>query len=74
MFYFFVKMKKGINIIKNVWTWIIIAVVLVACSLGIFWKNVRYSEEFTSGVSISIQGNYFNEENKSEIDDFLKAN
>jgi len=67
-------MKKGINIIKNVWTWIIIAVILVACSLGVFWKNVRYSEEFTSGVSISIQGNYFNEENKSEIDDFLKAN
>ena len=67
-------MKKGINIIKNVWTWIIIAVILVACSLGVFWKNVRYSEEFTSGVSISIQGNYFNEENKSEIDDLLKVN
>ena len=67
-------MKKGINIIKNVWTWIIIAVILVACSLGIFWKNVRYSEEFTSGVSISIQWNYFSDENKWEIDDFLKAN
>ena len=67
-------MKKGINIIKNVWTWIIIAICLVICSWLVFWKNVRYSEEFTSWVSISIQWDYSSEENKADVESFLKAN
>lgn len=67
-------MKKGINIIKNVWTWIIIAVCLVICSWLVFWKNVRYSEEFTSWVSISIQWDYSSEENMADVESFLKAN
>ena len=67
-------MKKGINIIKNVWTWIIIAVCLVICSWLVFWKNVRYSEEFTSWVSVSIQWDYSSEENMADIESFLKAN
>lgn len=67
-------MKKGINIIKNVWTWIIIAVCLVICSWLVFWKNARYSEEFTSWVSISIQWDYSSEENMADVESFLKAN
>lgn len=67
-------MKKGINIIKNVWTWIIIAICLVICSWLVFWKNVRYSEEFTSWVSISIQWDYSSEKNMADVESFLKAN
>ena len=67
-------MKKGISIIKNVWTWIIIAICLVVCSWLVFRKNARYSEEFTSWVSVSIQWDYSSEENKADIDNFLKSN
>lgn len=68
------KMGKGINIIKNVWTWIIIAICLVVCSRLVFWKNVRYSEEFTSWVSISIQWDYSSDENMADVENFLKDN
>ena len=67
-------MKKGIKIIKNVWTWIAIAICLVICSWLVFGKNVRYSEEFTSWVSVSIQWDYSSEENKADVENFLKAN
>ena len=67
-------MESKFSIIKKSWVWISLWVVLTVLSWVFFLWNERYSEEFTSGVSVSIQWNYFSDENKWEIDDFLKAN
>ena len=67
-------MTKGFSFVKNVWLWIAIAVVLVAGSWFVFLWNARYSEEFTSWVTISVQWNYSNNEQKTNIENFLKEN
>ena len=67
-------MTKGFSFVKNVWTWILIAVILVIWSWLVFLWNARYSEEFTSWVTISVQWNYSNDEQKASIENFLKEN
>ncbi len=67
-------MTKGFSIIKNVWTWIAIAIVLVIGSWLVFLSNARYSEEFTSWVTISVQWDYSSDTQKADIENFLKTN
>ena len=67
-------MKKGFSFVKNVWLWIAIAVVLViGCWLVFLW-NARYSEEFTSWVTISVLWDYSSNDYKTNIENFLKEN
>jgi len=67
-------MRKGFSFVKNVWIWIAIAVVLVALSWTVFLWNARYSEEFTSWVTISVLWDYSSDEQKANIEQFLKDN
>ena len=67
-------MTKGFSFVKNVWLWIAIAVVLVAWCWLVFLWNARYSEEFTSWVTISVLWDYSSEEQKANIENFLKEN
>ncbi len=76
IFYFtkMTKVTKGFSFVKNVWLWIAIAIVLVAWSWVVFLWNARYSEEFTSGVTISMKWEYSDTQNKEDIETFLKEN
>ena len=67
-------MTKGFSFVKNVWLWIAIAVVLVIWCWLVFLWNARYSEEFTSWVTISVLWDYSSEEQKANIENFLKEN
>jgi len=67
-------MTKGFSFVKNVWLWIAIAILLVIWSWVVFLWNARYSEEFTSWVTISVLGDYSSDEQKANIENFLKEN
>ena len=67
-------MTKGFSFVKNVWLWIAIAIVLVIGSWLVFLWNARYSEEFTSWVTISVLWDYSDDTQKSNVENFLKEN
>ena len=66
-------MESKFSIIKKSWVWISLWVVLTVLSWVFFLWNVRYSEEFTSGVSLWVQWNYATQEQKESIEKFLET-
>lgn len=66
-------MEPKFSIIKKSWIWISLWVVLTVLSWVFFLWNVRYSEEFTSWVSLWVQWNYATQEQKESIEKFLET-
>jgi preprotein translocase subunit SecF len=66
-------MEAKFSIIKKSWIWISLWVVLTILSWVFFLWNVRYSEEFTSWVSLWVQWNYATQEQKASIEKFLET-
>ena len=67
------KMEPKFSIIKKSWLWISLWAVLTVLSWIFFISNVRYSEEFTSGVSLWVNGDYSTDTQKESIENFLKS-
>lgn len=66
-------MEPKFSIIKKSWIWISLWIVLTVLSWVFFLWNVRYSEEFTSWVSLWVQWNYATQDQKESIEKFLKT-
>ncbi len=62
---------RPFSIMKRAYLWISIGWILLAISLFVFFKNVRYSEEFTWGVKITVAGVLDEAKVKSDITTFL---
>lgn len=67
-------MEPKFKIIKNARVWVWIWVLLTGLSWLFFLWNARYSEEFTSWVTLWVQWDYSTDTQKSDIEDFLKTN
>lgn len=66
-------MEPKFSIIKKSWLWISLWIILTVLSWIFFLWNVRYSEEFTSWVSLWVQWNYATQEQKMSIEKFLET-
>lgn len=66
-------MENRFSIVKNVWTWVILAIVLVIGSWLVFLPNIRFSEEFTSWISLSVLWDFSSDEQKSNLENFLAS-
>jgi len=64
-------MEPKFSIIKKSWLWIAIWATLTILSWVFFIGNMRYSEEFTSWVSLWVQWDYATETQKADIEQFL---
>ena len=64
-------MEPKFKIIKNSWIWIAVWVALTLLSWFFFLTNVRYSEEFTSGLSLWIQWDFSSDTWQENIENFL---
>ena len=62
---------KRFGIIKRAYIWVILAVCIAAAGLLVFLMKANYSEEFTGGVSISINTETDSEEIQSNLTHFL---
>ncbi len=49
------KSKRPFKIIKNAYLWVIIGVIGFIFGIGLFTFNAQYSEEFTGGVSLTVE-------------------
>lgn len=64
-------MESKFKIIRNSWIWVCLWVVLTLLSWFFFISNVRYSEEFTSWVSLWVEWDYSNDTRQQNVENFL---
>jgi SecD/SecF fusion protein len=64
-------MNAKFAIIKKSPIWLFIWAILVALSSFLFFSNARYSEEFTGGISLSIEWELQVEKEKTNIENYL---
>ncbi len=62
---------RPFSIIKRAYLWVSIGGIILIIALFMFFKNARYSEEFTGGVKITVAGNLDQNKVKSDITSFL---